>query len=62
MQWKFKLKKTSVINDNKTFRELEKGIITCQSALKRFKKDNDIEDDISEEEFKTWLRGLGWNV
>ena len=72
MHWRFKLTHYNnknersydelVNNDKKTFQDMEKGRITYAHALKRFKENNVIDDDISMDEFVAWLQGLGWNV
>ena len=41
---------------------MENGEIQYEEALKLFKNNNKITDDIPMGEFITWLRGLGWNV
>ena len=60
--WKFRLKKKKAVCDNKVFRELENKEITIEEALKTFKNNNEIYDEITIPEFKLWLRGLGWRV
>lgn len=73
MHWRFKLKHYKsceseggychIVSGDKTiFQRMENGEIPYEEALKLFKNNNKITDDIPMEEFITWLRGLGWNV
>ena len=73
MHWRFKLKHYKsceseggycriVSGDETIFQRMENGEIPYEEALKLFKNNNKITDDIPMEEFITWLRGLGWNV
>lgn len=46
--------------DCSIFNKWEEKQITTQSAIKEFKQNNDIEEEISEDEFVKWLHSLGY--
>ena len=72
MHWRFKLTHyrnkndksyCEIVNTDKAiFQRMEKGSLPYEIALKKFKKNNSIEDDIPMNEFIAWLQGLGWDV
>lgn len=54
------LKKYAREEDKKNFHDLQWGVITLEESLERFKEANDIEEDISLEEYEAWLHTEGY--
>lgn len=52
--------KGRVAIDCSIFNKWEEKQITTRSAIKEFKQNNDIEEEISEDEFVKWLHSLGY--